>query len=152
MVEAVVETPLEERYRHVRRVTLIGSVVDLSLGVGKIAGGWLSHSQALIADGVHSLSDLVTDVLVLYAAKHAHAEADEDHPYGHARIETAATVGLGIALVAIAIGIVSLRWDFGRWPTTSPVTTKSKPWAFAHSQARPTMKDLQSRHGLRFAP
>lgn len=93
------------RYRTVRKVTLIGSAVDLSLGAIKLAVGWLAHSQALIADGVHSLSDLSTDVLVLYAAKHAHSEADEDHPYGHGRIETAATVGLGIALLAVAVGI-----------------------------------------------
>ena len=96
---------LEQRYRQVRRVTLIGSAVDLLLGVVKIVGGWLSHSNALIADGVHSLSDLATDVAVLYAAKHAHAEADEDHPYGHARIETATTVGLGVALMLIGFGI-----------------------------------------------
>jgi len=99
------DTDLQARYRQVRRVTLVGSAVDLLLGVSKIAGGWLSHSNALIADGVHSLSDLATDVAVLYAAKHAHAEADEDHPYGHARIETAATVGLGVALMLIGFGI-----------------------------------------------
>ena len=90
----------------VRRVTLIGAVVDLLLGIAKIAGGWIGNSQALIADGVHSLSDLGTDVLVLVAAKAAHADADEEHPYGHARIETAATVGLGLALLAVAAGIV----------------------------------------------
>jgi cation diffusion facilitator family transporter len=106
MTEAGASTALNVRYLQVRRVTLVGSAVDLSLGVIKIVGGWFSHSQALIADGVHSLSDLATDVLVLYAAKHAHAEADEDHPYGHARIETAATVGLGVALMLISIGIV----------------------------------------------
>jgi cation diffusion facilitator family transporter len=96
------------RYREVRKVTLIGSVVDFLLGVAKILVGWLAHSQALIADGVHSLSDLGTDFIVLYAAKHAHREADEDHPYGHGRIETLATVGLGIALTAVAFGIA---WD-----------------------------------------
>ncbi len=93
------------RYQTVRKVTLIGSAVDLFLGVTKLWVGWLAHSQSLIADGVHSLSDLSTDVLVLYAAKHAHREADEDHPYGHGRIETAATVGLGVALIAVAAGI-----------------------------------------------
>jgi cation diffusion facilitator family transporter len=97
---------LQERYRVVRRVTLVGSVLDFLLGVIKIVGGFFSHSQALIADGVHSFSDLATDVLVIYAAKHAHAEADEEHPYGHGRIETAATVGLGIALMLISLGIV----------------------------------------------
>lgn len=94
-----------ERFRETVRVTLIGSVVDLALGVLKIVVGFSAHSQALIADGLHSLSDLVTDAFVIYAAKHAHREADEDHPYGHGRIETVATVGLGIALIAVAIGL-----------------------------------------------
>ncbi len=93
------------RYLEIRKVTLIGSVVDLLLGVAKILVGWAAHSQALIADGLHSLSDLATDFVVLYAAKHAHREADQDHPYGHGRIETLATVGLGITLIAVAFGI-----------------------------------------------
>ena len=96
---------LSPRYREVRKVTLIGSVIDLALGIAKILFGWLAHSQALIADGLHSLSDLATDIIVLYAAKHSHREADEDHPYGHGRIETLATVGLGIALIIVAFGI-----------------------------------------------
>jgi len=93
------------RYLEVRKVTLIGSVVDFVLGVAKILVGLLAHSQALIADGLHSLSDLATDFIVLYAAKHSHREADEDHPYGHGRIETLATVGLGITLIGVAFGI-----------------------------------------------
>ena len=95
-----------QRYKDTVRVTLIGSVVDFLLGVAKILVGVISSSQALIADGVHSLSDLVTDLFVIYAAKHSHREADEDHPYGHGRIETVTTVGLGLALVGIAIGII----------------------------------------------
>ena len=93
------------RYREVMKVTLIGSVVDLLLGIAKIVVGFISHSTALIADGIHSLSDLGTDVIVIYAAKHSHQEADEEHPYGHGRIETVATVALGIALIVVAIGI-----------------------------------------------
>lgn len=93
------------RYRETIKVTLIGSVIDLLLGVFKIQFGFLSQSQALIADGIHSLSDLATDAIVLYAAKHSHTEADEEHPYGHGRFETVATVGLGIALLVVAIGI-----------------------------------------------
>ena len=93
------------RYREVLKVTLIGSLIDLLLGVAKIVVGYISHSQALIADGIHSLSDLGTDVIVIYAAKHSHQEADEEHPYGHGRIETVATVGLGMALIAVSIGI-----------------------------------------------
>ncbi|SFL30440.1 cation diffusion facilitator family transporter [Nitrosomonas aestuarii] len=98
-------TAQQHRYRGVRKVTLIGSVVDFLLGVAKIIAGWMANSQALIADGIHSFSDLLTDFFVLYAAKHAHKEADEEHPYGHGRIETLATVGLGIVLVGIACGI-----------------------------------------------
>jgi len=99
------ESLVNPRYREVRKVTLIGSVIDLLLGIAKILVGWVAHSQALVADGLHSLSDLATDIIVLYAAKHSHREADEDHPYGHGRIETLATVGLGIALILVAFGI-----------------------------------------------
>jgi len=98
----------QRRYREVLKVTLIGSAFDLLLGVVKIIGGFASTSTALIADGVHSLSDLFTDFIVIYAAKHSHREADEEHPYGHGRIETLATVALGMALMAVAVGIA---WD-----------------------------------------
>ncbi len=98
-------TAQQQRYNDVRKVTLIGSVLDFVLGVAKIVVGWFANSQALIADGIHSFSDLLTDFMVLYAAKHAHKEADEVHPYGYGRIETLATVSLGVVLVIIAIGI-----------------------------------------------
>ena len=97
--------PLDTRYQDIRKVTLVGAVVDLVLGVAKIIVGVIASSQALIADGIHSLSDLATDFLVLFAAKHAHREADDEHPYGHGRIETVATVVLGVSLVAVAVGI-----------------------------------------------
>ena len=94
-----------ERYAIIRRVTLVGAAVDLVLGLAKIAGGFLAQSQSLIADGVHSLSDLVTDLIVLFAARLARAKPDADHPYGHERIETAATVALGVVLIVIGAGI-----------------------------------------------
>ena len=97
--------PLSERYSEMRTVTLVGAGVDLLLGVAKLFIGVIASSQALIADGIHSLSDLATDFLVLFAAKHAHREADEEHPYGHGRIETVATVVLGCALAIVAVGI-----------------------------------------------
>lgn len=96
---------LDSRYREMRKVTLVGSAVDLLLGTSKIFFGVVANSQALIADGVHSLSDLVTDFLVLFAAKHSHRAADKEHPYGHGRIETVATVILGVSLTLVAIGI-----------------------------------------------
>lgn len=95
----------DARYRETVKVTLVGSAVDLLLGVVKIVIGVAGHSQALIADGIHSLSDLATDFIVLYAAKHSSHKADKEHPYGHERIETVATVILGVALIAVAIGI-----------------------------------------------
>ncbi|MDC8444759.1 MAG: cation diffusion facilitator family transporter [Nitrosomonas sp.] len=104
-MSAVPNSNAQQRYREVRKVTLIGSAIDFILGVVKIIAGWLANSQALIADGVHSFSDLLTDFLVLYAARHSRKAADEEHPYGHGRVETLATVGLGIVLIAIACGI-----------------------------------------------
>ena len=65
------------RYQEARKVTLIGSVVDLLLGVGKIVIGLLDNSQALLADGIHSLSDLATDLMVLMAFKHGSRAADD---------------------------------------------------------------------------
>ncbi|NKC11198.1 MAG: cation diffusion facilitator family transporter [Gammaproteobacteria bacterium] len=94
-----------ERFVVIRRVTLIGSWVDGLLGVGKLIVGWLAQSNALLADGVHSLSDLATDVMVLFAARHTSAEADDEHPYGHDRIETLATVVLGVSLIAVGVAI-----------------------------------------------
>ncbi len=95
----------QHRHDETVRITVIGAVVDFLLAVVKIVVGFLAHSQSLIADGIHSLSDLVTDAVVLYAARHAHQDADEDHPYGHGRFETIATVALGIALMGLAVGI-----------------------------------------------
>lgn len=105
-IEARVEG--DSRYREIRWVTLVGSAIDLALGLLKLLFGYLANSQALIADGVHSLSDLATDFMVLFAAKHGSRDADESHPYGHGRFETLATVALGIALILVAIGIA---WD-----------------------------------------
>jgi len=148
MNEAAPATTLKERYRTVRRVTLVGSAVDLSLGIVKIVGGWFSHSQALIADGVHSLSDLATDLLVLYAAKHAHAEADAEHPYGHGRIETAATVGLGVALILISIGIV---YDGASALLDPAKLVVPKAWAIALAALSVISKEAVYHYTMRYA-
>lgn len=95
----------QDRHDDTVRVTVVGAGVDFVLALVKIVVGFVAHSQALIADGIHSLSDLVTDGVVLYAARHSHVEADEDHPYGHGRFETLATVALGMALIGVAVGI-----------------------------------------------
>lgn len=95
----------DERYKETRKVTIVGSIIDLALGIAKIVAGYIGNSQALIADGIHSFSDLATDFLVLFAVKHGSREADDKHPYGHGRIETLTTVILGVALIAVSIGI-----------------------------------------------
>ena len=88
------------------RVTFIGAILDGVLGLFKIIIGLMSQSHALVADGVHSLSDLGTDVLVILAAKWSNEEPDANHPYGHDRIETIATLILGSILLAVAGGIL----------------------------------------------
>jgi cation diffusion facilitator family transporter len=96
----------EQRYHATRRVTLIGAVANVVLAVVKVLFGWLGHSSALFADGIHSFSDWLTDLLVILAAKFAHHEADTEHPYGHERIETAATVALSVLLIIVGIVII----------------------------------------------
>lgn len=107
--EMLLRSEQEESYvlGQLTRVTLIGALIDLLLGVTKIICGLVDNSQALVADGVHSLSDLVTDGIVLVAIRQSRKQADEDHPYGHARIETIATVFLAISLFLVALGIAA---------------------------------------------
>lgn len=95
----------QQRRQAIDKVTWIGMLINILQTASKIVGGIFTQSQALVADGIHSLSDLITDGMVLVASKHSHAEADEDHPYGHGRYETIATVALGILLIIVAIGI-----------------------------------------------
>ncbi len=96
----------QARYEATRNVTLVGAVVNILLSVVQLVGGVFSHSQALIADGIHTLSDLASDFVVLIAAKIAKQDADESHPYGHGRFETLGTVILGLSLTAVAVGII----------------------------------------------
>ncbi|MGE4594212.1 MAG: cation diffusion facilitator family transporter [Gammaproteobacteria bacterium] len=89
-----------------QKVTLVGAVIDFLLSVLKIVVGFIGNSGALIADGIHSFSDLLSDWVVWYAAKHAGEAPDAEHPYGHERFETVATLGLSIFLAIIGTGII----------------------------------------------
>ncbi|MEY2893994.1 MAG: hypothetical protein RJA98_3902, partial [Pseudomonadota bacterium] len=95
-----------ERAAAGRRSTWVSVAVNLLLTTVQIAAGVLTRSQGLIADGIHSLSDLVADFVVLVAGHHSQKDADEDHPYGHQRFETAASLALGALLLAVGLGMV----------------------------------------------
>jgi len=109
-----------------KRATFASIIVNTLLSVGQIFLGIVGNSQALVADGVHTLSDLSTDALVLYAIWHGSKEADDDHPYGHGRIETAATVFLGLLLAfvgaAIAINAALRLTEPATILTPAPIT------------------------------
>ncbi len=99
-------TESDQSHQRVRdeatRVTLIGMLLDIVLGVAKIAGGALTSSFALIADGIHSLTDAATDVFVLVVARVAYAAPDRGHPYGHGRFEAVGTNVMGIVFFCTA--------------------------------------------------
>ena len=96
----------EQRYREGRKVTWVSVGVNLCLTVIQIGVGLAAHAQGLVADGFHSLSDLVADLLVLVANFHSRHPADNEHPYGHQRIETAASLALGLILVGTGAAIL----------------------------------------------
>ncbi|BDT73889.1 manganese efflux system protein MneS [Comamonadaceae bacterium OS-4] len=95
-----------ERAAAASRSTWVSVVVNVVLASAQVMVGTLTKSQALIADGIHSLSDLVSDFVVLFAGHHAKKDADDDHPYGHQRFETAASLALGLILLAVGGGMV----------------------------------------------
>jgi len=89
-----------------QRSTWVSVVVNIGLTVSQVVAGIVSGSQGLIADGIHSLSDLVADFVVLLAVRHSRKAPDEDHHYGHHRYETAASLILGGLLLAVGIGML----------------------------------------------
>ena len=107
-VEDSEDTPytLQERAAAASRSTWVSMWVNVVLSTLQIVVGVLSKSQGLIADGIHSLSDLVADFVVLLANRHSQQDADENHPYGHQRFETAASLVLGLLLLAVGVGMV----------------------------------------------
>jgi len=101
-----IDHPPAERAAAAARSTWVSVVVNLGLTTLQIVAGLWSHSQGLVADGIHSLSDLVADFVVLVAGHQARKDADEDHPYGHQRFENAASLALGGLLMAVGLGML----------------------------------------------
>lgn len=91
-------------------VTLIGSMINVFLVMVKLLAGTLGHSTAMIADAIHSLSDLLNDVVVIFSFQIGRIPKDEGHPYGHGRAETIGATIIGAAIVLVGFGMVSEVW------------------------------------------
>jgi len=98
--------PAAELAAAASRSTWVSVCVNVTLSAAQIAVGLLATSQALVADGLHSLSDLVADFVVLLAGHHSRKEADAEHPYGHQRFENAASLALGAILLVVGLGML----------------------------------------------
>jgi len=112
-MDDLIENPEDvsaEKQSAAKKSTLVSVAVNLALTVSQIFAGLLSGSQGLVADGIHSLSDLVADFVVLFANHHSAKDPDEDHHYGHQRYETAASLFLGISLLVVGLGML---WSAG---------------------------------------
>ena len=103
---AAFEPARPERFAAARKSTWISIFINLLLTVLQVVAGYFGRSQSLMADGLHSLSDLFADIMVLFANRHGNRHADDEHPYGHARVETAATLILGVALAALGVALL----------------------------------------------
>jgi len=93
------------RLKQINKVTIVGFFVNLILTIGKIIAGIIGNSGAMLADGVHSFSDFVTDIIVLVFVKVSSKDLDNDHKYGHGKFETFATMLISFALLVVGLGI-----------------------------------------------
>ncbi|MBO7143447.1 MAG: cation transporter [Salinivirgaceae bacterium] len=112
------------REQQIYRVTWVGFFANLFLSVGKIAAGIVGRSGAMIADGIHSISDFATDLVVMIFVKVSAMPKDDDHDYGHGKFETLATIIIGMALFVVAVGIfwksIKLVVDVANGQTIEP--------------------------------
>jgi cation diffusion facilitator family transporter len=100
------DTQQSEKHQVARKTTLVSVALNSVLVVLQIVVGVFAHSQALLADGIHSLADLVSDFVVLLANRHSGAKPDADHNYGHSRYETVASLFLGALLISVGVGML----------------------------------------------
>ena len=132
----------------IRRVTIVGAVLNVLLALGKLAGGIWASSQALVADAVHSLSDLFTDAAIIVGVKYWVMPADKEHPYGHGKIEGAVTALIGVAVAVVAVeiawdGVKTLVWGEPKTPglaaccvALASVAVKEALYRWTHAVAR----------------
>ena len=117
----------KNRAKESQKATVVGAIIDFLLSIIKIFLGIIGQSGALIADGIHSFSDLLTDWATWYAAKLSGEAPDDDHPYGHERFETVATLGLSIFLAIV--GTIIIFDGVGRFSNASAL--KHEEWLIA---------------------
>lgn len=127
--------------KEAQKITIYGAIVNIISGVIKVVIGILYNSHALVIDGIHSFSDLVTDVFVLVIARFSHEEPDEEHPYGHGRFEALGTVAMGTVLIGVS-GIIAYEnivklfvqssFVIPAWPTliAAAISIGLKEWAY----------------------
>jgi cation diffusion facilitator family transporter len=144
------DTPQEvgARSRAAARTTWVSVGINLVLSSVQIVIGVLAKSQGLVADGIHSLSDLVADGVVLLASHHSQKDADHDHPYGHQRFETAASFVLGVLLLVVGLGMLWSAFQKLQAPDTVPQVHAAALWVTACALVA---KELLFRYMLRVA-
>ena len=130
------------------RSTWVSVVVNVLLSSVQITVGIAAKSQGLVADGIHSLSDLVSDFVVLIAGRHSQKDADEDHPYGHQRFENAASLALGLLLLGVGVGMVWSAVGKLQTPESIPTAHAVALWV---ALAALVSKELLFRYMLRVA-
>lgn len=137
-----------ERYAAAQKSTWVSIAINMVLTFLQVIGGFLAQSQALMADGLHSLSDLMSDALVLFANRRGNQHADANHPYGHARVETAATLILGTLLAVLgAILLVAAAMRLQQPESLHAVN----PWALAVAVVALIAKEGMFRYMLAVA-
>jgi cation diffusion facilitator family transporter len=127
------------------KVTLIGTASNLILSIIKFAGGIIGHSAAMVADATHSVSDLLTDMIVLIMFKVGQKPKDEDHPYGHGKAETLGTTVVGFIIISVGIGLAYEAWEMiqsgiARIPEplaagTALISIFIKEWLFRYTRS-----------------
>jgi cation diffusion facilitator family transporter len=120
-----------DRMAAAKRSTWVSVFVNLLLTAAQLVAGVLTKSQGLVADGIHSLSDLVSDFVVLLATHFSGKDADEDHPYGHHRFETAASLALGVILLAVGLGMIWAAFHKLEAPETVQPVHQAALWVAA---------------------
>jgi cation diffusion facilitator family transporter len=143
-----IELTPTERAKAAKKSTWVSVVVNVILSATQITVGIFAKSQALIADGVHSLSDLISDFVVLFASHHSQKDADHDHPYGHQRFETAASMVVGGLLLVVALGMLWTAFEKLKDPHMIAEVHSSALWVAAIALVA---KETLFRYMLRIA-